>query len=966
MNDKISQLISELTLPEKASLCSGATFWDTKSIDRVHIPSFVFADGPHGLRKENNDDVENVALKSSYPATSFPPAVNMASTWNPELIGEVGKALGEQCLNQGVNVLLGPGTNIKRSPLCGRNFEYFSEDPYLAGVMSYSYINGVESTNVGTSLKHFAVNNQESKRMTINSVVDERALRELYLLPFELAIKNSNPKTVMCSYNKINGVYSSDNKRLLSDILRDEWGFKGLVVSDWNAVNDRVAGIHAGMDIEMPSCGGRTDKEIVKAVVDGSLSEEELNTVVRRILELAFLAEESKDLEYFYNYREGHVLARAVADESIILLKNNDRLLPLNIEDDLTVIGALADGIRYQGSGSSRINPYKLISLIDHLEQKKHSYTYAPGYKFSNDGFDQSLLDEAVELAKNKSNVVLVVGLTDSYECEGYDRTNLSIPTSHTKLIESVAEVNPNVTIIVLGGSPIEMPWLDKVKAVINAYLPGEAAGEAIADVLFGKTNPSGKLAETYPIALSDFIGSQYYKGGPKTTEHRESMFVGYRYYDTVEKNVLFPFGYGLSYTTFEYSNLKLSSESIKDTETLEVTFDITNTGDVFGAEVAQLYVHDVDSVAFRPYKELKGFKKVFLAPNETATVSLKLDKRSFAYYNTNINDWHVESGKFDILIGASSREILLQDTVEVIDTMDNVPLLNMREFAPEYYNLKDAETISADSFKAIYGNDLPANTITKRGDFDKNSTVGDLKCCIPGKVFCKVAPAVIRSSVPDADLTTMLMMQQGMEEMPVRALNGVTSGLLDDIVCEGMLLWANKHRMKGLFRMIKGFIISIKNLLHTKSESRVSLEKRKLKEEQNTLLKMQNEAIAKQKIAIENLTHDMNELEKLEGNDTIIKKHIDNHLKHIESIKAEIELLKSIRKETVATYKSKIKEDIENVRVEEKEIKEAMKAYINSFDNSMITDSQRSKLLDTISDKIRKNNRNNNKTKSE
>lgn len=960
MNDKIIQLIKELTLPEKASLCSGATFWESKAIDRLNIPSIVFADGPHGLRKENNDDVDNVALKSSFPATSFPPAVNMASTWNPELIGEVGKALGEQCLNQGVNVLLGPGTNIKRSPLCGRNFEYFSEDPYLAGVMSYNYINGIEGTNVGSSLKHFAVNNQESKRMTINSVVDERALRELYLLPFELAIRNSSPKTVMCSYNKINSVYSSDNKWLMTDVLRDEWGFKGLVVSDWNAVNDRVEGIKAGMDLEMPSCGGRTDKEIVKAVIEGSLSEEDLNKVVARVLELAFYANESKDSDYFYNYREGHVLARAVADESIILLKNDDKILPLNIEEEITVIGALADEIRYQGSGSSRINPYKLVSFIEHLETKKHNYTYAPGYKFSNDGFDQNLLNDAVKIAKASKNVVIFVGLTDSYECEGYDRANLSIPTSHTKLIDAVTEVNSNVTVVILGGSPIEMPWLSKVKGVINAYLPGEAAGEAIADIVFGKTNPSGKLAETYPIDLEDFIGSQYYKGGPKTTEHRESMFIGYRYYDTAEKNVLFPFGYGLSYTTFQYSNLKLSAKTIKDTDTLTVNFDVTNTGDVYGAEVAQVYIHDADSTAFRPTKELKGFKKVFLAPNETTTVTIELTKRSFAYFNTNINDWHVESGKFDILIGTSSRDILLTKSIEVIDTMVDVPLIDMRESAPEYYNLKDAQSISDKSFIAVYGKTLPNNCVTKRGNFDKNSTVGDLKCCLVGKIFCKIAPAVIKSSVPNADLTTMLMMQQGMEEMPVRALNGITSGLLDDIVCEGMIKWANRHRLKGFFWMIKGFIISFKNLFHAKSDSRVSLEKRKLKDEQNTLIKMQNEAIAKQKIAIENLTHDMNELEKLQGNDEIIEKHINNHLKHIESIKAEIELLKSIRKETAASYKSRMKEDIENIKVEEKEIKEAMKAYISSFDNSTISDSQRSKLLDTISEKVRKNNNNN------
>lgn len=948
MQNKIHELITNMTLFEKASLCSGLTFWETKPVSRLNIPSIVMSDGPHGLRKENSDDADNVALKSSFPATSFPPAVNMACTWNPDLIGKVGEALGEQCLNQKIDVILGPGTNIKRSPLCGRNFEYFSEDPYLAGKLSASYIKGVQKTGVGTSLKHFAVNNQETKRMTISEVVDERTLRELYLTPFEIAVKESQPATVMCSYNRINGTYSSDNKKLLTDILRDEWGFKGLVVSDWNAVNDRVQGIIAGMDLEMPSCGGRTDKEIVKAVLDGTLCEADLDVVVERILTLVFNSVKSRDDGYFYNYRDGHKLARKVAQESIVLLKNDKKILPIDHNDKIAIIGSLAETIRYQGAGSSRINPYNLVSFVDYLKSHKLNYEYKEGYKLTNDGYDETLFNEAIQTAKNNEKVILFVGLTDSYECEGYDRKDLTIPTSHSKLIEEISKVNKNLIVVLLGGSPVEMPWIDKVHTLVNAYLPGEAAGEAIADILYGIVNPSGKLAETYPIKLQDYIGSQYYIGGPKTTEHREGLFVGYRYYDTAKKNVLFPFGYGLSYTTFEYSNLKVSSKNIKDSENITVSFDITNTGSVDGYETAQIYVKDVESTIFRPEKELKGFKKVFLTAGETQTVEIELSKRSFAYYNVKIKDWAVEDGEFEILVGASSRDIKLSETITVV-AENPVETPNYKSNASAYYNLDKVDSIPDEQFESVYGKKLPCNLPSRRGEFDKNTTIGELKCCLIGKIFCKFAPGVIKSQVPDADMTTMLMLQQGMEEMPMRGLSGVTSGLLDNTVTEGMILWGNRHRMKGLGKMLKGMILSIKNIQNISKNNKVKLEKQKIKEEQKKIKEERKKFINDQKNYIKNLEKDAEELNKLKkniDNPEKVQEYIQLHEKKISVIKSQIEDIKEQSKKDLDDVKRQGKIDLTSKKNEEKEIKKAMQEYIDS-DND--TEGQKTRIINML-----------------
>lgn len=829
-DSKIKQLIQELTLEEKASLCSGKDFWTTKSVQRLGINSFNMSDGPHGLRKENDED-DAVGMKSSFPATAFPPAVSLAGTWNPELAKRVGDSLGEQCLDQDVDILLGPGINIKRSPLCGRNFEYFSEDPFLAGKMGAAYIEGVQQNNIGTSLKHFCANNNEHLRMTISSIVDERALREIYLSAFEECVKKQ-PWTVMASYNKINGVYATDNKRLLTDILRKEWGYKGLVVSDWNATNDRVEGIKAGMDLEMPASGGKNDKLIVEAVKKGQLDEKDLDTVVERILTLLHKCEESRQPGYKADYDKAHELAREVARESIILLKNDKNILPLDKEEKILVIGQLAKHSRYQGSGSSRINPYKLVSFTDMLDMQNKEYEYEEGYTLSSDGYDEAVFNRAIEKARNfEGKVICFIGLTDNYESEGYDRSHLTLPVSHDKLANALKDLNKDVVFVLSGGSPVIMPWLDRVSTLLNAYLPGEAGGEALYDIIYGICNPSGKLAETYPLKEKDSIASRYFPMGPVNVEYRESIFVGYRYYDTANKQVAFPFGYGLSYTTFQYSDLKCDQK--------KVSFKITNTGDRDGAEVCQLYIRDVNPCVFKADKELKGFEKVFLKAGESKTVTLQLDKRSFAFYNTVTSDWYAPAGKYEILIGASSRNIRLSKQIDV-DFKETQPIPDYATICPQYYDIANSETIDDSQFHNLYGKDIAPNVAPKRGEFDYNTTIGDFSCCLIGKIIIKVAPSIIKSQVPDADMTTMIMLTQGMKAMPLRGLTGITSGLMDTKLIDGMLLWGNKHRLRGLFKMISGLFASIYNI--TKKDE-ANAKRRELRKQQKAMQKEQEKA---------------------------------------------------------------------------------------------------------------------------
>ncbi|HDX9656025.1 TPA: glycoside hydrolase family 3 C-terminal domain-containing protein [Bacillus toyonensis] len=664
MKRDIKKIISEMTLEEKASLCSGLDFWNTKGIERLGIPSIMVTDGPHGLRKQA-EGADHLGIYNSIPSTCFPSAVGLASTWNKDLIHEVGVALGEECQAEHVGVLLGPGANIKRSPLCGRNFEYFSEDPYLSSQMAINHVKGVQSQGIGTSLKHFAANNQEHRRMSVDAIVDERTLREMYLASFEDVIKEAQPWTVMSAYNKVNGEYASENNYLLHDILKDEWGFEGFVVSDWGAVNERVASLANGLELEMPSSFGIGEKKIIDAMHCGELSVEKLDQAVERLLYIIFKAYDNQLENATYSKDTHHQLAREVASESMVMLQNEDSILPLKKEGTVAVIGEFTKQPRYQGGGSSHINPTKLESIFEELEMvsgEKTNILFAQGYDLASDDVDENLINEAKKIAESADTAVLFVGLPDRYESEGFDRKHLQMPENHVQLIEAIAEVQSNIVVVLSNGAPIEMPWIGKVKGILEGYLGGQALGGAIADLLFGDANPSGKLAETFPEVLSDNPSYLNFPGEGDKVEYKEGVFVGYRYYDAKNIEPLFPFGFGLSYTNFEYSKLSISKNEIKDTDTVSVLVNVKNAGSIAGKEIVQLYIKDVESSMIRP-------EKVELQPGEEKTVSFTLNNRSFAYYNVELKDWHVETGEFEILVGKSSREIVLQDNIFVQST---------------------------------------------------------------------------------------------------------------------------------------------------------------------------------------------------------------------------------------------------------------------------------------------------------
>ena len=651
-----------MTLEEKAGMCSGLDFWHLKEVEHLGIPKVMVSDGPHGLRKQDEKG-DHLGINDSIKAVCFPPAVLSACSFDRGLMEEMGKAIGREAQANDVSVVLGPAVNIKRSPLCGRNFEYYSEDPYLAGEIAAAFVKGVQSQHVGTSIKHFAANNQEYRRMSSSSEVDERTLREIYFPAFETAVKKAQPYTFMCSYNQINGTFASENKWLLTDVLRGEWGFKGYVMSDWGAVNDRVKGLEAGLELEMPASGGDNDAMIVKAVKDGVLEEKILDQAVERILRIIFeYADHRKPQEF--TMEKDHEEAQHIAEESMVLLKNENHILPLKTSEKAAFIGGFARNPRFQGGGSSHINCFKTTNVLDSVPCDAQ-VVYAEGFPADRDFYDKALADEAVKAAAEADKAVIFAGLPESFESEGYDRSHMRLPECQNRLITEILKVQPNTVIVLHNGSPVEMPWLGEIKGLLETYLGGQAGGAAAANILYGKINPSGKLAETMPLKLSDNPSYLNFGGGEKV-EYREGIFVGYRYYDTKEMDVAFPFGYGLSYTTFAYSNLKLSMENPTEKDTVMVSADVTNTGKSAGKEVVQLYIRDLTGSAIRPEKELKGFEKVFLEPGETKTVTMELNKRSFAWYNTKLHDWFAASGDYEILVGASSRDIRLTETLHL------------------------------------------------------------------------------------------------------------------------------------------------------------------------------------------------------------------------------------------------------------------------------------------------------------
>ena len=667
--EKIKGIVAKMTLEEKAGLCSGLDFWHTKGVERLGIPSEMLSDGPHGLRKQD-DAADHLGINDSIKAVCFPAGCATASSFNRELVTKLGETLGEECQAENISTILGPAMNIKRSPLCGRNFEYYSEDPYVSSEMAGALVHGVQSKHVGTCPKHFMANNQEYHRMTSSSEMDERTMREIYLAAFEGMVKKEKPWTVMNSYNKLNGTYLCEHKEMLTDILRGEWGFDGYVMTDWGAMNERVDALKAGCNLEMPSSNGATDAEIVAAVKNGELDEEVLDRSCEEYLNIIFGYEENRDKEAVFQYERDHEIARQIEEECIVLLKNEDHVLPLLNGKKTAFIGKYAETPRFQGGGSSHINSFKVESALEAVKIAEDIHDadiiYAKGFEDAEDQIDEQLFAEAVEAAKNADAAVVFAGLPDSFESEGYDRKHMRLPQCQNRLIEAVAEVQPDTIVVLHNGAPVEMPWVGKVKAVLEAYLGGQAVGGAVVNVLYGKVNPSGRLAETFPLRLQDTPCYLNYGGEHDRSVYSEGIFVGYRYYVSKEMEVLFPFGYGLSYTDFTYSNLKVDKEKIKESEHLNVSVDVTNSGSMEGKEVVQLYVSAKGGTVIRPVRELKGFEKITLAPGETKTVRFTLDSRAYAYWSMELHDWHVESGDYEIQIGRNAEDILLSKPVHV------------------------------------------------------------------------------------------------------------------------------------------------------------------------------------------------------------------------------------------------------------------------------------------------------------
>ncbi len=714
----IQSLIEQMTLEEKAVLCTGASAWTTEVVERLGIPQLLVSDGPHGVRRI--PDVHSMG-NQSLPATSFPSASALAATWDRDLIYEMGEALGEESIALGVDVLLGPGINMKRTPLGGRNFEYFSEDPYLAGELAASLINGIQSKGVGTSLKHFAVNNQEFERFRINVIVDERTLHEIYLPAFEIAVKKAQPWTVMCAYNKINSVYCSENEMLLIDILKNEWGFEGFVVSDWGAVHDRVAALEGGLDLEMPGPQNRRVQAVVDAVKSGKLDEAKLNESVRRILRIAFKAAETKKGGQF-DVSAHHALSRRVATESIVLLKNNG-ILPLKNPQHIAIIGRSAQEAHFQGGGSSHINPTRVD--VPYLEFQKNAgnaeLAYAEGYPADN-SFQQTMITDAVTTASAADVAILYIALPSFKESEGYDRSDLDLTPHQVALIKAVTKVQQNTVVVLNSGSVVTMSdWLHDTAALVQAWMMGQAGGGAIADVLFGKVNPSGKLAETFPLRLEDTPSHINYPGENGAVRYGEGIFIGYRYYEAKNVPVLFPFGYGESYTTFRYGIPTLSGTTIRDVDGLTILLEITNTGAMAGEEIVQVYVHDHESKLVRPHKELKGFAKVALEPGETKTVSIHLDFRAFAYYDPKYHTWVAEDGQFDILIGSSSVDIRCRETITLQSTMELPCTLNRESTIRDWLDYPKGRPV----FDPIYQRLQQQMAVIFGGSADEISAIG-------------------------------------------------------------------------------------------------------------------------------------------------------------------------------------------------------------------------------------------------
>ncbi|MCD8155239.1 MAG: glycoside hydrolase family 3 C-terminal domain-containing protein [Clostridiales bacterium] len=793
---KHEDIIKKMTLEEKCYLLSGKDFWSSRSVKHAGVPTMTLSDGPHGLRKQEGAG-DQLGLNGSLPATCFPTAATMANSWDPELGEEMGRCLGEEAAVQDVCVLLGPGLNMKRSPLCGRNFEYFSEDPYLAGKMAAGYIRGIQSQGVSACPKHFAANNTELRRQASDSVVDERTFREIYLTGFEIAVKESHPKSIMSSYNMINGVYANENEHLLQEILRDEWGFDGFVVSDWGAGNDYVEGVRAGSHLEMPTTGGDSGEQLVKAVQAGKISQELVDRRVDELLDVILPTRAACDAAKgkSFDVEAHHAVARKASAQSIVLLKNEKNILPLAKGSKVAVIGEFADVPRYQGAGSSVVNPTKVDSAMGVIgDFDLEVVGFEKGYPRVGKG-DPAMQSAAVKLAGKADYVLLYLGLDEISESEGLDRSHMKLPKSQTDLLKAVSRANPNVIVVLSAGSSVEMPWIGKCRALVHGYLCGQAGAAAVLDVILGNVNPSGKLSETYPKVYKDTPSAPYFPAKERTVEYREGLYIGYRYFETAGVPVLFPFGFGLSYTTFAYSDLKVSREG--------ATFTLKNTGGRDGAEVAQLYVSAKCGGVFRPVKELKGFQKVFLKAGESKTVTIPLDDKAFRYFNVKTNRFEVESGAYDILIGASVADIRLTGTLQVQGTGAELPY-DMKKLPS--YATGQVQKISDDEFTALLGHPIPDGHWS--GTLEMNDAIcqlyyaKSLKARLVYRIMTGMLNKSIKKGEPDLNIIFIY-------NMPFRAIGKMAGGMVSQEMCEGILTIVNGHAIaffRGLGKIIGGF----------------------------------------------------------------------------------------------------------------------------------------------------------------
>lgn len=734
--ETINELLSLLTLEEKVALVAGHNFMSTNSVPRLNIPVIRMNDGPHGLRVQL--DMENAGVNNSAPATCFPTASCSANTFNPSLLEKMGNAIAEECHFYDTNILLGPGVNIKRNPLCGRNFEYFSEDPFLAGRLGAGEVKGLQDKGVGVSLKHFALNNLENYRLMGDSIADMRAIREIYLRHFEYIVKETKPETVMCAYNKINGTHCSENNWLLNDILRKEWGFAGLVMSDWGTTHDRIKGIKSGLDLEMPGDTEICRKWIYDAVKDGSLDIKELDICVKNVLELVYKHADDKHSDNV-DWDKHHLLAKDIALEGAVLLKNNSAL-PLSKEDKFLVVGDLFEKMRYQGAGSSMINPHQLVTPKDAFDQAGVNYQYVKGYSANKIEAEQSLIDEAVSASKDYDQVVVFMGLTDLVESEGFDRETMALPENQLKLIDALTKLNKIIIVVLYGGSTIELPFFNDADSVLNMFLPGQNGGQATYDLLFGLANPSGRLAETWPMKYEDVLyGDKYSKTAQEL--YKESIYVGYRYYVSKGIKVRFPFGYGLSYTTFDYSDLKVKDSG----DSLSVSLNVKNTGKLLGKETIQVYVSVPKENTHKPLRELKGFTKIELAPNETKSVPISIRKEDLRYWDLDENRFVLEDGDYAIEIGKSAEDIVLSEKVH----LKGEKLENKRKELQECYNNLDISDIDDESFAKMW--DLTIAPVPPSKPLTLESKMTDMNQTFMGRILYKAALSVVNKEFKKA-----------------------------------------------------------------------------------------------------------------------------------------------------------------------------------------------------------------------